>query len=65
MANRLLQYQITGPTIVPLLQQLAASIKAGRGHEEISEAEWTVLSQLAQQSAADIYKKQGIEPPPV
>lgn len=59
--------QTFGPAAMaalPLLEKLYADIKAGRGQQEATPADWTEINRLAAQSAEDIYKRLGITPPP-
>lgn len=56
-----LQY---GPSIIPIVQKLVAAVKAGRGNETVSDAEWAELTRLATQTGEDIYRRLGIVPPP-
>jgi hypothetical protein len=53
-----------GPTIVPLVSKLTADIKNRGEGAEVTEADWTELNRLANQSSSDIYARLGIEPPP-
>lgn len=53
-----------GPTAVSMGQKIVAAIKAGKGNAEVSDADWVELNRLASQSAEDIYRRLGIEPPP-
>lgn len=61
----LLQLVITyGPQIIPLVEKLVANIQAGKGDENVSDADWLELTRLATQTSDDIYRRLGIEPPP-
>jgi len=53
-----------GPTAVQMGQKLIAAIQAGKGQQEVSAADWAELDRLANQSAADIYARLGVTPPP-
>ncbi len=61
IAQLLLTY---GPTVIPLAQKLSAAIAAGRGNETVTEADWTELLRLSALSSDEIYRRQGITPPP-
>lgn len=61
LLTAVLQY---GPQIIPLVAKLVADIKAGKGQQEPTEADWAELVRLAGQSSADIYAREGITPPP-
>lgn len=56
-----LQY---GPSIIPIIQNLVAAIKSGKGDTEVSDADWAELTRLSQLSAESIYARLGIELPP-
>lgn len=51
-------------TILPLVTKLIEDIRTGKGEQPITEADWAALVALASQSSADIYKREGIVPPP-
>lgn len=53
-----------GPSIIPLVQKLAANISAGRGNQTVTDADWAELTRLALLTSDDIYKRLGITPPP-
>lgn len=49
---------------IPLLAKLASDIKAGRGQQEATPADWAELSRLASLSSASIFVREGVLPPP-
>ncbi len=53
-----------GPTIIPLVQKLVTNIAAGRGNQQLTDADWNELTRLAALTSDDIYKRLGITPPP-
>ncbi len=53
-----------GPTIVPLVAKLVADVNAGRGEEQLKQADWDELARLSGLSGADIYARLGIALPP-
>lgn len=53
-----------GPSAVLLAQKLSAAIAAGKGNEQVTPADWDELTRLCLLSAEDIYKVQGVTPPP-
>lgn len=53
-----------GPSIIPVVSKLVTDIKAGGTNKEVTVADLAELQALADQSAADIYKRLGITPPP-
>ena len=62
LLTALLQF---GPTIIPLIAKLVADIEAGRGNATVTAADLAELASLAGQTGEDIYRRLGIEPPPV
>lgn len=53
-----------GPTIIPLLAKLAADIKAGRGQQEVTQADWDELARLSALTSASIDARYGLVLPP-
>jgi len=53
-----------GPTAVALGEKLAKAIIDGKANTQVSADDWAELNRLANQSAADIYARAGITPPP-
>ncbi len=53
-----------GPSVVPLLSRLAADVKAGRGQQELTAADWDELTRLAGLTGAAIYAREGVALPP-
>ncbi len=52
-------------TLLPLVQKLMADIAAGKGNTPLTDADWQALITLSTQTSADIYKREGVTPPPV
>lgn len=53
-----------GPSIVPLVAKLVADIKAGKGQQEVTQADWDELTRLSLETGDQIYAALGITPPP-
>jgi hypothetical protein len=60
----LIQLLASAPNILGLVQKLAADIHAGKGTAPLTDADWQVLIALGYQTSADIYKREGVTPPP-
>lgn len=61
LLSAVLQY---GPSIIPLVQKLVANIEAGKSNATVTSADLAELIALANQTGSDIYKREGIAPPP-
>lgn len=57
----LLQY---GPSVLGIVQKLLADLEQGRTQTTVTAADIGELQRLAGQSAADIFKRAGLTPPP-
>lgn len=51
-------------TLLPFIQKIIADIQAGKGNTPLTDADWAVLLALAGQTSDDIYKREGVTPPP-
>lgn len=60
----LLQLLASAPNILGLVQKLVADIQAGKGTTPLTDADWQVLISLGFQTSDDIYKREGVTPPP-
>lgn len=60
----LVQLLASAPNILGLVQKLAEDIKAGKGNTPLTDADWAVLTALGFQTSDDIYKREGVTPPP-
>jgi len=61
LLTALLQY---GPTIIPLAAKLVADVKSRGADAVVTPEDFAELDRLGKQSAADIYARYGITPPP-
>ena len=60
----LLKFGPEAAQLLPLLEKLAADIKAGRGETELSPADWAELARLNGLTASSIFAKEGVALPP-
>lgn len=51
-------------TLVPMIQKLFADVQAGKGNVPLTDADWAALLALATETSDDIYKREGVTPPP-
>jgi hypothetical protein len=51
-------------TLVPAIERIVQSIKAGKSNDVVTDADWAELTRLAGLTSDDIYKREGITPPP-
>lgn len=51
-------------TLVPMIQKLIGDIQAGKGNTPLTDADWQALIALATETSDDIYRREGVTPPP-